>query len=108
MAAQLADLAATAIPGADVWGRYRPAIDWWEAIIARPAPEPVTPGPSGPKANTAFIEWAMGLPDGWVTDPALGWSYTRQTKALGNGVVPRQAQAALTALVRFAGEATCT
>lgn len=108
MAAQLIDLAHTATAGADVWGRYRPAIDWWAAIIGRPAPDPAIPGPSGPRANTAFIEWAMGLPLGWVTGPDVGWSYTRQTKALGNGVVPQQAAAALSALARFAGEATHT
>jgi DNA (cytosine-5)-methyltransferase 1 len=36
----------------------------------------------------------MGLPAGWVTDvPDL--SRTEQLKALGNGVVPQQAAAAL-------------
>lgn len=43
----------------------------------------------------------MGLPAGHVTDPAIwqGWRPTTarraQLKALGNGVVPRQAAAAL-------------
>lgn len=36
----------------------------------------------------------MGLPDGWVTDvPDI--SRNDQLKALGNGVVPQQAAAAL-------------
>ena len=37
----------------------------------------------------------MGLPDGWVTDPAIGISRNDQLKALGNGVVPQQAALAL-------------
>ena len=43
----------------------------------------------------------MCLPAGWVTDPAIwaGWTPTKarnaQLKALGNGVVPPQALAAL-------------
>jgi len=37
----------------------------------------------------------MGLPAGWVTDPAIGISRNEQLKACGNGVVPQQAMAAL-------------
>jgi DNA (cytosine-5)-methyltransferase 1 len=37
----------------------------------------------------------MGLPDGWVTAPDIGLSWNEQVKALGNGVVPQQAQLAL-------------
>ena len=37
----------------------------------------------------------MGLPAGHVTDPAIGLSRGDQLKALGNGVVPQQATAAL-------------
>lgn len=40
----------------------------------------------------------MGLPEGWVTDPALGLSRTQQLKMLGNGVVTQQASAVLTGL----------
>lgn len=40
----------------------------------------------------------MGLPAGWVTDvPDL--TRNEQLKALGNGVVPQQAAAALTFLL---------
>ena len=39
----------------------------------------------------------MGLPDGWVTD--VGISRTAQLRALGNGVVPQQAAAALKTLL---------
>lgn len=39
----------------------------------------------------------MGLPEGWVTDiPDL--NRNNQLKALGNGVVPQQAHAALSVL----------
>jgi DNA (cytosine-5)-methyltransferase 1 len=37
----------------------------------------------------------MGLPDGWVTAPAIGLTRNEQLKACGNGVVPQQATAAL-------------
>ena len=37
----------------------------------------------------------MGLPVGHVTDPAIGLTRNQQLKALGNGVVPQQAAAAL-------------
>jgi len=37
----------------------------------------------------------MGLPGGWVTDLALGLRRTAQLQALGNGVVPQQARAAV-------------
>jgi DNA (cytosine-5)-methyltransferase 1 len=40
------------------------------------------------------------LDEGWVTSPDLGLTEKEQLHALGNGVVPRQAEAALTALTR--------
>jgi DNA (cytosine-5)-methyltransferase 1 len=42
----------------------------------------------------------MGLPEGWVTDPAIGISRNDQLKACGNGVVPQQAAAALQDMLR--------
>lgn len=42
----------------------------------------------------------MGLPAGFVTD--LGLPYTAQHRLLGNGVVPRQAEAALLQLIELA------
>jgi DNA (cytosine-5)-methyltransferase 1 len=44
----------------------------------------------------------MGLPHGFVTD--LGLPYGAQHRALGNGVVPQQAIAALWQLVAMATE----
>lgn len=49
--------------------------------------------------NPEFVEWLMGLPPGWVTDPEIGLTRAQQLKALGNGVVPQQATAALTHLL---------
>lgn len=40
----------------------------------------------------------MGLPEGWVTD-VPGLTRKDQLKALGNGVVPQQAAAALRMLL---------
>ena len=44
----------------------------------------------------------MGLPNGHVTDPAIGISRNDQLKALGNGVVPQQAALALDVLLKGA------
>jgi DNA (cytosine-5)-methyltransferase 1 len=45
------------------------------------------------KLNAKFVEYMMGLPEGWVTD--LDLSRAQQLKMLGNGVVPQQAYHAL-------------
>lgn len=89
--------------GERFWGDYGPAIHRWESIIGRPAPSPTETGKSGnPRLSPAFVEWMMGLPDGWVTDPAIGISRNDQLKALGNGVVPQQAALALDVLFQGA------
>ena len=41
----------------------------------------------------------MGLPLGWVSDPAHGLTTNQKVTALGNGVVPLQAAAAAAALL---------
>jgi DNA (cytosine-5)-methyltransferase 1 len=43
--------------------------------------------------NPVFVEWMMGLPEGWVTGHGL--SPSQELKMLGNGVVPQQAALAL-------------
>ena len=45
------------------------------------------------RLNPEFVEYMMGLPEGWVTD--LDISRSQQLKILGNGVVPQQAYYAL-------------
>lgn len=106
---------------------YAPAVARWEAILGRPAPDPTERTGKGgaPRLSPRFVEWMMGLPDGWVTgesveawhrrlhdrrngdDPrpvGLRGSVAQQTMpisrnealtALGNGVVPHQAAAAI-------------
>ena len=72
------------------WADYLPALQAWRDVVERPWPEALTAG----EINPAFMEWMMGLPAGWVCDtPDLTNAQAR--KALGNGVVPQQAAAAL-------------
>lgn len=76
------------------WGDYADAIMRWEQILGRPAPPPTMTSTKGnPQLSPAFVEWLMGLPAGWVTD-APGITRNEALKALGNGVVPQQADAA--------------
>jgi DNA (cytosine-5)-methyltransferase 1 len=84
--------------GEIAWGRYEAAIRRWGVLAGCPAPYPVERGTRGqPRLAAAFSEWLMGLPKGFVTD--LGLPYSAQHRALGNGVVPQQAVAALWQLV---------
>ena len=85
------------------WGRFEPAIRRWEAIT-RPAPLPTKPdGKEGAhRLSSAFTEWMMGLPDGWITN--VGLSRNEELKACGNGVVPQQAELALRILLQGEGD----
>ena len=74
---------------ADPFGEYAPAIERHEFMTGRPAPAPLEDG----RLSPAFVEWMMGLPVGHVTDTPV--SRSAQLRALGNGVVPQQALAAL-------------
>jgi len=47
----------------------------------------------------------MGLPAGWVTDPALRLTRNEQLRMLGNGVVPQQASLAFRLAVDSIGAA---
>jgi DNA (cytosine-5)-methyltransferase 1 len=78
------------------WGPYAAAIRRWENTLGRPAPAPTEPNHKGDGQRLApvFVEWMLGLPEGWVTD-VPGISRTQQLKILGNGVVPDQALLAL-------------
>jgi DNA (cytosine-5)-methyltransferase 1 len=81
------------------WAGYRPAIDRWERILGRPAPAPTVLGKRGGRQLAApFVEWLMGLPEGWVCD-VPGLTRNQQLKLLGNGVIPQQAEAALRLLL---------
>jgi DNA (cytosine-5)-methyltransferase 1 len=78
------------------WGVFEPAIRRWETILGRPAPAPTELAPKGgQRLSAGFVEFLMGLPVGHVTDPAIGLTRNEQLKALGNGVVVQQAEAAI-------------
>lgn len=82
------------------WKQYAPVIRDWEAVFrTAPAPTELNRN-SRPHLAAAFSEWMMGLPAGWVTDvPDL--SRAEQLKAIGNGVCPPQAVAAIRELLEL-------
>ena len=84
------------------FGAYTPAIKRWEHITGRAAPAPTILSDQGnPQLSHYFTEWMMGLPDGWITNPALWEGYTDKAtrnvclRMAGNGVVPLQAATAI-------------
>ena len=85
-------------PGAETespYGRYEEAVSRWGKLF-RPAPYPTETGARGKhRLNIEFAEWMMGLPAGHVTSPEIGLSRASQIKAIGNGVCPQQAFAAI-------------
>ncbi|QFP94447.1 DNA methylase [Gordonia phage Keitabear] len=88
---------------AATWGKYAPAIARAERAVGRPAPSPTEPNRNNkPRLNAAFAEWMMMLPAGHVTDPAIKLSRSDQLKAIGNGVCPPQAYAAILRLIEIA------
>jgi DNA (cytosine-5)-methyltransferase 1 len=82
------------------WGRYAPAIARWQHITGREASAPALLNQTdGPRPAPAFVEWLMGLPEGWVTDPQHSeLTNSQQITALGNGVLPLQAATAIRSL----------
>lgn len=81
------------------WGRYADAITRWEHITGRPTPAPALLNDAdGPRPAPAFVEWLMGLPAEWVTGTD-NLTQNQQITALGNGVLPLHATAAVTALL---------
>jgi DNA (cytosine-5)-methyltransferase 1 len=64
---------------------YAKCSDIWDRLLPNPLAEN--------RLNPKFVEYMMGLPEGWVTD--LDISRSQQLKILGNGVVPQQAYYAL-------------
>lgn len=79
------------------WGPYAQAIARWEQAT-RPAPPAVSTG----GLSARFVEWMMGLDEGWVTD-VPGVSEKQAITALGNGVVPQQAMAAIITCLQYLG-----
>lgn len=85
---------------AEAFGQYAPAIVRWETVIEREAPSPVEPtGRDGSnRLSPRFVEWMMGLPDGWVTDTP-GVTRNEALSLGGDGVVPQQCAAAVSHLI---------
>jgi DNA (cytosine-5)-methyltransferase 1 len=86
------------------WGLYARAVVRWEHVLGRLVPHPLEPGRAGKgRLSALFVEWMMGLPEGWVCDvPDL--SRNAKLKALGNGVVPQEAVLGIMLLLeRLAG-----
>jgi hypothetical protein len=83
------------------WGKFDLAIKRWEEIIGRDAPAPTKPDgrDDAHRLSADFVEWMMGLPEGWVCHEDIGLKRNEQLKALGNGVVPQQAEMALRLLI---------
>lgn len=82
-----------------VFGKYAAAVERWEKATGMPAPAPTELNRNGrPRLTTQFAEWMMGLPPGWVSE-VPGLSRANQLKAVGNGVCPQQATAALNHLL---------
>ncbi len=85
------------------WGHYAAAVHRWQRVLGRVAPAPTEPAPKGgQRLSPAFVEWMMGLPLGWVTG-VPGITRNEQLKALGNGVVPQQAEHAVRVLLAALG-----
>lgn len=75
---------------AEWWNEYLPAIRRWECLSQSAAPIPVIRGPrGGVKVGPRFVEWMMGLPEGWATE-VEGVSLNEQISRIGNGVMPLQ------------------
>ena len=77
---------------AERFGQWAPAVNRWEHILGRTAPDPA----SDKRISPAFVEWMMGYPEGWVTDTLT--NRNQALKALGNAVVPQCAAEAFTQL----------
>jgi DNA (cytosine-5)-methyltransferase 1 len=75
------------------FGSWQCGVDKWSRIVGRTAPVPYVMVNDKAKISPVFVEWMMGLPEGWVTGHGL--SLSQELKMLGNGVVPQQARLAL-------------
>lgn len=82
------------------WGKYRAAILRATATTGILPPSPTLADGKGGKRRLAarFVEWMMMLLPGWVTG-VPGVSRRDALKALGNGVVPDQAEIATVILL---------
>lgn len=87
------------------WGPYRDAITRTTEVLGRKPPRPTESAKEGgkPKLAAPFVEWMMLLDPGHVTG-VPGITRPEALRALGNGVVPAQARAAVSILLGRATE----
>ncbi len=78
---------------------FTPVIKRWEHIVQRSAPNPLREKKYG-LLNPEFVEWMMGLPKGHVTSKQIALKPGPALKILGNGVVPQQAEYAISDLIK--------
>jgi DNA (cytosine-5)-methyltransferase 1 len=69
--------------------KFRGSLDTIKSIYSQEIPPALDKG----RLNVKFVEYMMGLPNGWVTD--LDLPRSQKLKILGNGVVPQQAYKAI-------------
>lgn len=74
-------LVGSAEPGTVEWGAYGPAVERWERVLGRAAPQPTD---DLGRLNPRFAEWMLGYPYGWVE--VDGVSRTAQLRLIGNSV----------------------
>lgn len=93
------DLMLSSAVQAQRWGAYGEAISRWEQVTGRPAPPATQQWPGGQLVlSPTFVEWLMGLDDGFVTR-APRVTRNDALRVLGNGVVPLQAARAVRILL---------
>lgn len=91
------DLAPSSAVIGDRWGQFAAAVAHWESVLGRPAPDPTEIGPRGGlRLAPELPEWMQGLPAGYLTGHLARADALRLA---GNGVCPRQGEAAIRALL---------
>lgn len=58
----------------------------------------------GRRLSPRFVEWMMGVPDGWSAVDGAAGEWADQHHALGNGVVPQAAALAIDTLAGRIGD----
>lgn len=83
-----------------VFVEFKAPIDHWSSIVGY---RPLRSYQNGPRGGLIvapqFVEWMMGLPEGWTHVP--GVSPAQRLHVLGDGVVPLQARVAYESLLEL-------
>lgn len=79
------------------WIKYQPAIKRW-ADLTRSMPPAIDVKPDGThRVSESFSEWMMGWPETYIT--RFNFRRSDALRLIGNGVVTRQAEAAIKTLI---------